>query len=85
MNLFVRPDGTAQCLYAENIPLAELGALQIKRASHVEPDAAGGWTADLRPSGGPFMVGFRTRSDALAAEADWLNKEMAQRVVVPKD
>lgn len=84
MNLFIRPDGTAQCLYAENIDLSQLGALAVRRASHVEPDNEGGWTADLRPSGGPFMVGFQTRSAALAAEADWLNSEMTRRVVVPQ-
>lgn len=85
MNLFIRPDGTAQCLYSEDIDLGMLGALDIRRASHVEPGKQGEWVADLRPSGGPVMTGFKTRSAALAAEADWLNREMAHRNVTPEE
>lgn len=78
MNLYFRPDGTAQCLYGEQIALSTLGSLDIKRASHVEPDpeSPGNWYADLAPVGGPFMRGFKTRADALAAEEKWLNDKM---------
>jgi hypothetical protein len=78
MQLFIRPDGTAQCLYNEDINLAKLGTLDIKRASHVEPDPnnPGSWYADLAPVGGPMLQGFASRAAALEAEADWLNTKM---------
>lgn len=78
MNLYFRPDGSAQCLYSETIPLAALGALDIKRASHVEPDQdyPGTWYIDLAPVGGPRVTGFASRADALAAEEAWLNQKM---------
>lgn len=79
MNIYFRPDGTAQCLYAENISLAELGEIDIKRASHVEPDTNGTWYADLAPVGGPFLAGFKSRADALAAEEKWLNDQMREK------
>lgn len=78
MNLYFRPDGTAQCLYGEQISLSSLGSLDIKRASHVEPDPSkpGQWYADLAPVGGPYLDGFKTRAEALAAEEKWLNAKM---------
>lgn len=78
MQLYVRPNGAAQCLYDEKIELHALGALDIRRASHVEPDTKnnGFWYVDLSPVGGPVMTGFKTRADALSAEADWLNEKM---------
>jgi hypothetical protein len=78
MNLYFRPDGTAQCLYGEQITLSELGSLDIKRASHVEPDEEkpGNWYADLAPVGGPMLRGFKNRAEALAAEEAWLNNKM---------
>jgi hypothetical protein len=78
MNIFVRPNGSAQCLYGEAIPLGTLGGLDIRRASHVEPDPAqpGHWYADLSPVGGPFLRGFASRASALAAEEAWLNERM---------
>jgi hypothetical protein len=78
MNLYFRPNGTAQCLYGEQIPLSTLGRLDIKRASHVEPDPKnpGQWYADLSPVDGPVMTGFQSRADALRAEEAWLNAKM---------
>ena len=78
MQLFVRPNGTAQCLYGEEINLATLGSLDIKRASHVEPnqEKPGEWIADLSPVGGPLLSGFASRAAALDAEAEWLNRKM---------
>jgi len=43
-----------------------------RRGSHVEPDSAGHWTADLSPVGDPILGPFATRSEALAAEIAWL-------------
>lgn len=80
MNIYVRPNGTTQCVYNEDINLSQLGAVDIKRASHVEPiaDNPGKWGADLAPVGGPFLGPFDTRTAALAAEVAWLDNELAQ-------
>ncbi len=72
MDLVVDPRGRISCIYDEAIDLAALGAVSIARASHVEPDAAGGWVADLAPVGGPALGPFPRRSEALAAERAWL-------------
>lgn len=72
MQLIVQPDGRIECLYDELIDLARLGALQIRRASFVEPDAGGTWHVDLSPSGGPLLGPFASRSLALQAERAWL-------------
>jgi len=72
MQLLIQADGTIRCLYDEAIDLAGLGSLTIGRASHVEPTAAGQWLADLGPVNGPVLGPFPQRSQALAAEADWL-------------
>jgi len=66
--------GVGKTLYTESIPLEKLGELKITRASHVEPDGKGKWKADVRPSGGPVLKPFKTRSEALAAEVKWLKK-----------
>jgi hypothetical protein len=83
MQIFIRPDGGAQCLYGEKIVLQTLGSLDIKRASHVEPDPdqPGNWYVDLSPVGGPVMNGFTSRADALKWEETWLNDQMTTRHV----
>ena len=72
MDLVIDAVGQVRCLYGEAIPLASLGAISIRRASHVEPDNQGRWRADLAPAGGPMLGPFDRRSEALAAEARWL-------------
>ena len=72
MELVIDPGGVIRCLYTEAVDLASLGPAAVRRASHVEPDADGRWTADLGPSGGPVVGPFDRRSEALAAEAAWL-------------
>jgi hypothetical protein len=72
MQLLVLPDGQIRCLYGEAIDLAALGQPAIARASHVEPDAAGLWWADLSPVAGPQLGPFQRRSEGLAAEQSWL-------------
>jgi len=71
MQLVISPDGLARCLYGEVIDLQKLGTLKISRASHVEPDDSGQWFASMID--GPVLGPFVRRSDALQAEADWLN------------
>ena len=74
MQLVIDPAGGVRCVYDETLPLAELGRLTIARGSHVEPTDAGHWTADLSPTGGPLLGPFATRSEALAAEREWLEQ-----------
>ena len=72
MELIIDGVGDVKCIYDEAINLAALGQLHITRASHVEPDHAGLWWADMAPAGGPKLGPFEKRSDALAAERHWL-------------
>jgi hypothetical protein len=72
MQIVIAPGGTARCVYSEDLDLRLLGELQIRRASRVEPDAAGRWWADLSPVGGPRLGPFQRRSLALQAETTWL-------------
>jgi hypothetical protein len=74
--LIVDPRGEIRCLYTEVIDLTSLGALSIQRASHVEPDAAGNWWADLSPIKGPALGPFACRSAALSAEEHWLQEHL---------
>ena len=74
MQLVIQPDGRIRCLYEERLSLEALGALEIRRGSHVEPDGAGRWQADLAPVGGPRLGPFALRSQALEAERHWLEE-----------
>lgn len=78
MDLVIAPTGTIACLYDESLPLHTLGTLTIRRASFVEPDDEGRWWADLSPSAGPCLGPFPQRSQALAAEQQWL---LSQRLL----
>jgi hypothetical protein len=73
MQLIITRCGNVRCVYAETIDLVTIGRLTISRASHVEPNEAGHWIADLAPVGGPTLGPFSQRSTALAAEANWLD------------
>lgn len=73
MELYVSTGGDSTAVYDESIDLRAIGDISIRRASHVEPDEQGKWSADLQPIGGPRIGPFLTRSAALAAEAAWLN------------
>jgi hypothetical protein len=86
VNIYVRPDGNAQCIYDEAIELDRVGAVAIRRASHVEPAANGpGWTADLSPVGGPILGPFPKRNEALAAEIAWLEVHLASGPVTVRE
>ncbi len=74
MQLVVKPDGAVRCIYNEVIDLHAIGKPVIRRASHVEPNENGQWMADLSPVGGPQLGPFATRSQALAAEHQWLQQ-----------
>ncbi len=72
MDLVINADGSIHCIYGEELSLCQLGQLNIRRASHVEPTANGQWTADLTPVNGPVLGPFNQRTEALAAEVNWL-------------
>ena len=72
MRLVIAPDGTLRCLYSELLDLHALGSTTITRASRVETDEHGRWIADLALAGGPKLGPFTRRSEAIAAEARWL-------------
>lgn len=36
INISFKPDGTAQCLWTEALPLHEIGRLEITRATNIE-------------------------------------------------
>jgi hypothetical protein len=74
MELRIDRHGQVVCIYGETIDLTSLGAVTIRRASHVEPDDAGQWWADLAPVHGPRLGPFTYRSEALAAETKWLEQ-----------
>ena len=50
----------------------------VMRASHVEPNAEGKWTADLSPVGGPKFGPYVLRQTALDAEVQWLDDNMSE-------
>ena len=75
--IVVDAGGRVRALYSEALELAILGRVSIRRASHVEPDDAGAWWADLAPVGGPNLGPFAMRSEALAAEETWLSDRLA--------
>lgn len=70
MEVVITPDGTVTTLYTELLDLAALGALNITRASQVEPDDHGQWFTPLVD--GPTLGPYPCRSEALAAEVAWL-------------
>lgn len=69
----ISPTGVMTFVWDDALqPLCDLGEPSIVRASHVEPTAEGQWSADMSPSGGPVLTPCQLRSEALAAEREWL-------------
>jgi len=85
MQIFIRPNGAAQCVYADQLQpiLTTIGATSVRRASHVEPDPHDNekWFVNLTPVGGPVERGFETRAAALDFEVQWLHQAMSARHV----
>ncbi len=75
MRLRIDPEGNILALYQEDLVLGELGSAEIQRASHVEPEGAT-WFVDLAPISGPRIAGFSTRSEAIQAENDWIERHV---------
>jgi hypothetical protein len=79
MSLHIAPDGTIRCLYGEEIDLAALGEVEIRRASRVEWNAGQWWVTFLDSPlsaiglfGNGVLGPFGRKSEALAAEAEHL-------------
>lgn len=72
--------GTIRAIYDDALTALMRGArkVTIARASHVEPNDSGFclWSADMSPVGGPKLLGFRTRQEALDAEVEWLDRNV---------
>lgn len=72
----INPDGRVLAVYTEEIDFNALGkVVNIRRASHVEP-GPDGWYADMSPMGGGKLGPYEKRSDALAAEVEWLKNNL---------
>jgi hypothetical protein len=84
MTLIIDPAGQGHCLYTEELDLRSLGSMHIARASQLEPDDQGNWWANLSPVAGPILGPFGLRSEALAAERDWLNDHLASLAAAPR-
>ena len=105
LKLLIEPTGEITAIYSDQLAdLADQGHATIKRASNVEPDPRGGWTATMLetyPRGETaecvegcqtlarfdmdclhhrdvaIEIGpFRLRETALAAEVDYLEKQL---------
>ena len=63
--IIVEQDEAVRAIYDEAIRFGSLGQASIRRASHVEPNQVGQWTADLSPVAGPTLGPFNVRSEAL--------------------
>jgi hypothetical protein len=77
IELVIDPGGTANCIYTDDLDdldLARLGEVRVRRASAVEPDDHARWWADLAPVGGPKVGPFRKRTAAVEAEVAWLRQ-----------
>ena len=82
VEIVVALGGDARSIYDETFDFGCLGDLQIRRASHVEPDEDGKWWADLSPVGGPKLGPFARRSEALDTEVAWLRLNWSKAISV---
>ncbi len=72
MELIVDAQGVLRAVYDDALEFSELGAVEIRRVSAVEPTPAG-WQADLAHVEGPILGPFPRRKEALAAEVAWVS------------
>ncbi len=77
VELLVQPDGNIRCLYTDLIDLSALGTLHVNRASHVEfNDSDQTWSVRLADTGEVIGKGFKTRTEALEFEVNYLNNTL---------
>jgi hypothetical protein len=65
-------------IYDERLDLSKLGDCKITRASYVEPNSTGHWSADMGPTG-PILGPFNKRSEALTSERIWLENHLQNK------
>lgn len=71
-------DGTATCLHTDAIPLAELGQLQVRRASTIEFNAhSQQWEVRLEADPCRVMFADPSRERCLAWERDYFNERLS--------
>ncbi len=82
LKLVVRA-GQIKAIYDDALTaLFPMADVTVQRASHVEPYVdlsrreAGYWCVDLRPVGGQYLNGFKTRQEALDAEVRYINQHV---------
>lgn len=82
--IIVAPNGMLRFIYDDDLAamLQDIGSISVCRASHVEPENGGGWTADMSPCGGPVLGPYLTRKDALKAETHWIEQN---GIPIPKE
>lgn len=70
--------GVMHAVYDDDlVPVfAAVGTVSVRRASHVEPAPSSGWLADMSPVDGPVLGPFALRTEALAAERQWLAEHL---------
>ena len=73
IEIVITPVGQTRMVFDDRLDARMIGAIKIKRGSHVEPTTDGRWTADLSPVGGPILGPFDKRKEAIDAEVAWLN------------
>lgn len=80
IDLIIRADGHIDAIHNDALSdLYNQGKASVKRASNVEPVDGGeqvNWVADMALVGGPRLGPYRLRSEALAAEVEWLKQHM---------
>lgn len=75
--IVIRRDGLIQFIYSDELrPLVEMGNVQIQRVSHVEPKGSF-WFADMSIVAGPMLGPYTLRSEALAAEEEYLHSNFS--------
>lgn len=74
INIVIGNNGIIRTIYSDILmDLFAQGETKINRASYVEP-CVNGWNADMSPVNGPVLGPFKTRTEALKEENDWLKK-----------
>jgi hypothetical protein len=79
VDIVILADGTVKFLYYDELkPLLSIGNVDVRRASHVDPERLENgdlkWFADLSPVNGPKLGPFETRNEAIDAEVVWLTE-----------
>lgn len=75
--LLIEGNGDLKCLWTDKIPLTNLGAVSVERASNVEFDSTNGtWFVKLAGTDEIIGKGYTKRKDAIDFEVEYLNKTL---------